>query len=89
MPRAHICWLRVFLQLTDDMAFDNEIHIGSQPDWYRFDDAASRTRMSEKEFFAQSWNSNLMWMRAVSLEGQYGTPCFAVSNSEPVERDFP
>ncbi len=38
------------LELPDDTAFDNEIHIDSQPGWYRFDDAASRTRMTGEEF---------------------------------------
>ena len=38
------------LELPDDMTFDNEIYIDSQPAWYRFDDADSRARMTEKEF---------------------------------------
>ena len=38
------------LELPDDIAFDSEIYVDSQPAWYRFDDAASRSRMTEKEF---------------------------------------
>ena len=38
------------LDLPDDMVFDSEIYIDSQPGWYRFDNAASRARMTEKEF---------------------------------------
>lgn len=38
------------LELPDDMSFESEIYIDSQPGWYRFDNAASRTRMTEKEF---------------------------------------
>ena len=38
------------LELPDDMNFDNEIYIDSKPSWYRFDDEASRLRMTEKEF---------------------------------------
>ncbi len=38
------------LDLPDDMVFDNEIYIDSQPGWYRFDNADSRTRLTEKEF---------------------------------------
>ncbi|ASJ70637.1 GFA family protein [Granulosicoccus antarcticus] len=38
------------LELPDDMSFDSEIYVDSQPDWYRFDKAESRTRMTEKEF---------------------------------------
>ena len=38
------------LELPDVMAFDSETYVDSQPSWYRFDDAASRTRMTEKEF---------------------------------------
>lgn len=38
------------LNLPDDMSFDSEIYIDSQPDWYRFDEAASRSRMTEEQF---------------------------------------
>lgn len=38
------------LDLPDDMSFDSEIYIDSQPGWYRFDNAESRSRMSEKQF---------------------------------------
>jgi len=38
------------LDLPDDMSFDSEIYVDSQPSWYRFDDAASRSRMTEMEF---------------------------------------
>ncbi len=38
------------LNLPESMSFDSEIYIDSQPEWYRFDRAESRSRMSEKEF---------------------------------------